>query len=178
LTKPKQTRTSNVFDYTKAEITAGAFLMFGLAALGYLSISIGGLHILQQDSYRISARFSNVGDLKVKAPVKIAGVTIGRVESIRLADYYGETQLTVARPVTLPKDTIASVATAGLLGESYVALSPGGADVNLRDGDRITHTEPAFNIADVIGRTAFGAAGSSAPADDAAPSGHAGKETP
>jgi phospholipid/cholesterol/gamma-HCH transport system substrate-binding protein len=124
--------------------------------LGYLSISIGGLRILPRDEYRVSARFSNVGDLKARAPVKVAGVTIGRVQSIRLADYYGEVDLVVPRQVTLPKDTIASIATAGLLGDAYVSLSPGGAETNLRDGDRITHTEPALNMADIIGRTAFG----------------------
>ncbi|HXI56559.1 MAG TPA: outer membrane lipid asymmetry maintenance protein MlaD [Polyangia bacterium] len=154
-----------MFDYTKAEILTGAFLMLGLAVLGYLSVSIGGLRLLPQDAYRVSARFSNVGDLKVRAPVKIAGVTVGRVESIELADYYGQTQLSVGRGVALPRDTIASVATAGLLGEAYVALSPGGAEANLRDGDRITHTEPAFNMADIIGRTAFGAAGAPSASD-------------
>lgn len=144
------------FDYTRAEIVTGAFVLLGLVGLGYLSISIGGLRILPRDEYRVSARFSNVGDLKARAPVKVAGVTIGRIQSIRLADYYAEVQLTLPRNVMLPKDTIASIATAGLLGDAYVSLSPGGAEANLRDGDRITHTEPALNMADIIGRTAFG----------------------
>lgn len=147
-----------MFDYTKTEIIAGAFVLLGLVGLAYLSVSIGGLRVLPRDDYRVSARFSNVGDLKLRAPVKIAGVTIGRVESIRLADYYGEAELAIARTVVLPKDTIASITTAGLLGDAYVALSPGGSDVTLRGGDRITHTEPALNMADIIGRTAFGTA--------------------
>ena len=159
---------TRVFDYTKAEMVAGTFVLLGLAGLGYLSISIGGVRILPRDEYRVSARFSNVGDLKARAPVKVAGVTVGRVESIRLADYYGETELVIARGVLLPKDTIASIATAGLLGDAYVSLSPGGAEANLRDGDKITHTEPALNMADIIGRTAFGgAAPSGAPAEPA-----------
>src|SRR5690348_9275910 len=122
--------------------------MLGLAVLGYLSISIGGLRLGPRDDYLVQARFSNVGDLKPRAPVKVAGVTIGRVESIRLADYYGEAELAIARKVALPKDTIASIATAGLLGDAYVSLSPGGDDANMKDGDRITHTEPALNVAD------------------------------
>ena len=111
----------------------------------------------------MSARFSNVGDLKLRAPVKVAGVTVGQVKSIRLADYYGEVELAIARKVGLPKDTIASIATAGLLGDAYVSLSPGGADANLGDGDRITRTEPALNMADIIGRYAFGGQQTPAP---------------
>jgi phospholipid/cholesterol/gamma-HCH transport system substrate-binding protein len=145
-------------DYTRMEIVTGIFVVLGLGALGYLSISIGGIRVGPRDAYRVTARFSNVGDLKARAPVKVAGVNVGRVETIRLADYYGEVQLSIARDIVLPKDTIASIATSGLLGESYVALSPGGAEGNLSDGGRITHTEPAINISDLIGRTAFGTA--------------------
>jgi phospholipid/cholesterol/gamma-HCH transport system substrate-binding protein len=152
-----------MFDYTKMEIVTGVFVVLGLAALGYLSISIGGLRVLPRDAYRVTARFSNVGDLKARAPVKIAGVTIGRVESIRLADYYGETQLSIRRDVKLPKDTIASITTAGLLGEAYVALSPGSDDQDVAEGGRLGHTEPAINVSDLIGRTAFGTSGTSPP---------------
>jgi phospholipid/cholesterol/gamma-HCH transport system substrate-binding protein len=151
------TRDAHIlFDYTKAELAAGAFLIAGIAVLGYLSISIGGLRVGSGDAYDVRARFSNVGDLKPRAPVKIAGVTVGRVEAIRLADYLAEVQLRLDGGIALPKDTIASVATAGLLGDAYVALSPGGAEVNLAAGDLITHTEPALNVADIIGRAAFG----------------------
>jgi phospholipid/cholesterol/gamma-HCH transport system substrate-binding protein len=146
-----------LFDYTKAELAAGAFLIAGIAVLGYLSISIGGLRVGAGDTYDVRARFSNVGDLKPRAPVKIAGVTVGRVEAIRLADYSAEVELRLDRGIALPKDTIASVATAGLLGDAYVSLSPGGADANLAPGELITHTEPALNVADIIGRAAFGA---------------------
>lgn len=169
-----------MFDYTKTEIVVGAFVLLGLAALGYLSISIGGLRTSPRDAYHVSARFSNIGDLKIGAPVKIAGVTIGRVDVIRLADYYGEARFAIVRDVALPKDTIASVATAGLLGDAYVALTPGGAELNLKDGDRIAHTEAALNMADIIGRTAFGgstpAAAPPAPAGDAP--GATGRLTP
>jgi len=152
-----------LFDYKKAEIAAGAFLLLGLAALAYLSLSIGGLRLRPRDSYRLRARFSNVGDLKLRAPVKLAGVTIGSVEAIRLVDYYAEVELAVDRTVQLPTDTIASVATAGLLGEAHVSLSPGGADRNLAAGERITRTEPALNVADLLGRYAFGNASGSPP---------------
>jgi phospholipid/cholesterol/gamma-HCH transport system substrate-binding protein len=147
-----------LFDYTRAEIVAGTFVVLGLVVLGYLSISIGGLRILPRDAYHVKARFSNIGGLKGNAPVKIAGVTVGRVDAIRLADYVGEVELGINKGVRLPKDTIASISTAGLLGDAYVALSPGGADADLKEGDRIAQTEPALNIADIVGRTAFGTA--------------------
>jgi phospholipid/cholesterol/gamma-HCH transport system substrate-binding protein len=152
-----------LFDYTKTEIVAGAFVVIGLALVGYLSISIGGLRILPQPHYVISARFANVGDLKVRAPVKVAGVTVGQVQAIRLADYFGEVELGIARGVALPRDSIASITTAGLLGDAFVSLSPGGDEQNLRQGERLTRTEPALNVADIIGRYAFGSASGSAP---------------
>jgi phospholipid/cholesterol/gamma-HCH transport system substrate-binding protein len=145
-----------VFDYSKSEVAAGVFVLFGLAALGYLSFSVAGLELRPRKAYGVRARFSNVGDLKPRAAVKIAGVTVGRVDGIRLADYMGEVDLAIDRRIVLPQDTIASVTTAGLLGDAYVALSPGSADANLGPGDVITRTEPALNVADIIGRTAFG----------------------
>ena len=159
--------------YTRVEIIAGLFLVAGFASLAYLSISLGGLHMLPANTRRFTARFSNVGDLKVRAPVKIAGVTIGQVRSIRLADYYGEVEIAVDRKVAMPTDTIASIATAGLLGESFLSLSPGADERNLPDGGRITHTEPALNVADLLARYAFGGAGTGAggagaPGDDKA----------
>ena len=145
-----------LFDYTRAEIVAGAFVLTGLAALGYMSTSIGGLRGRPREAYHVHARFSNIGDLKMRAPVKVAGVTIGRVESIHLADYLGDVQLALNRTVRMPKDTIASIATAGLLGEAYVSLSPGGDDADLKEGDQIKQTEPALNMADLVGHAAFG----------------------
>lgn len=165
-----------MFDYTKVEVVTGAFVLLGLAVLGYLSISIGGLRIWPEPHYRVGARFANVGDLKVRAPIKIAGVTVGQVESIRLAEYFGEVDLSILRGVVLPKDTIASITTSGLLGDSYVSLSPGGAEQDLRDGDHLTHTEPALNIADIIGRYAFGSA--APPADGQTPAPAAKRDLP
>jgi phospholipid/cholesterol/gamma-HCH transport system substrate-binding protein len=160
-----------VSDHTRSEVIAGGFLLAGLASVAYLSISIGGMRVLPQDHYRITARFSNVGDLKLNAPVKIAGVTVGQVKSIHLADYYGEVEMGVDRKVALPTDTIASIATAGLLGEAYLSLSPGAAEQDLPDGGRITQTEPALNVADLLARYAFGggASGGASGSDSAEP---------
>ncbi len=164
-----------MLDYTKTEIIAGMFLILGLIALAYLSVSIGGLKIVPAHTYGVSARFSNIGDLKQRAPVKMAGVTVGEVRSIHLADYYASVTMTVDRTLALPEDTIASISTAGLLGESYVSLSPGASDRNLPPGGRIVHTEPAVNVVDLISRFAFGGAGA---ASTGGSSGHAAPAPP
>ena len=163
-------------DYTRSEIAAGVFLVFGLAVLAYLSISVGGITIVSPQSYRVRARFSNLGDLKQRAPVKLAGVTVGKVGSVQLVNYRGEAELVIDRKVVLPKDTIASIATAGLLGEAFVTLSPGGSEANLADGDSISHTEPAVNVVDLIGKYAFGNAGQDK--GDKADAGAKAKEEP
>jgi phospholipid/cholesterol/gamma-HCH transport system substrate-binding protein len=155
-----------VFDYTRAEIVAGVFVLIGLAMLGYLSTAIGGLRLRPRDAYHVRARFSNIGDLKARAPVKVAGVTVGRVDSIRLAELVAEVRLGISRTVRLPQDTIASISTAGLLGDAFVSLSPGGSDVNLKDGDSIGQTEPALNMSDLVGKAAFGTTQAPSPNDD------------
>jgi phospholipid/cholesterol/gamma-HCH transport system substrate-binding protein len=149
-----------MLDYTRTEIVAGIFVVGGLLALAYLSISIGGLKIMPAHTYEVSARFSNIGDLKVRAPIKLAGVNVGQVRKVRLANYYAEVEMAIDQALVLPEDTIASISTAGLLGESYVSLSPGAADRNLPPAGRITHTEPAVNVVDLISKYAFGGVGS------------------
>lgn len=141
---------------TKTEIVVGAFMMLGVAALGYLSISIGGLQLVTPDRYQLKARFASVGDLKQGAPIRLAGVKVGQVTDVRLKDYLAEAELAVARSVTLPKDTIASIRSEGLLGDTYVSLSPGGSLENLRDGALVSRTEPAIDLSDLLARYAFG----------------------
>ncbi len=170
-----------MLDYTRTEIVAGIFVVGGLLALAYLSVSIGGFKIMPAHTYDISARFSNIGDLKVRAPIKVAGVTVGQVRAIRLANYYAEVEMAVDQTLVLPEDTIASISTAGLLGESYVSLSPGAADRNLPPAGRITHTEPAVNVVDLISKYAFGGAGSggtSGSSDHPSPGGGAAPAAP
>lgn len=154
---------------TKTEIVVGAFVMLGIAALGYLSISIGGLQLVAPDRYVLKARFASVGDLKEGAPIRLAGVKVGQVTSIRLDNYAAEAELSVGRALVLPKDTVASIRTEGLLGNTYVSLTPGGSLENLRDGAKVSHTEPAIDLSDLLARYAFGQR--SAPAESSPSSG-------
>ena len=134
----------------------GLFLVAGLAALAWLSVSLGDVSFLPRPRYRIEARFATVGDLKAGAPVKMAGVRIGEVQAIALRDWAAEVTLAIDEGIELPKDTAATIRTAGLLGEAYVSLTPGGAEENLADGGRITQTEPPLDLFDLIGKYAFG----------------------
>lgn len=142
--------------HTKTEVMVGAFVMLGVAALSYLSISIGSLELLPQDRYTVRARFSSAAGLKQGAPVRIAGVKVGMVTALGLKDYQATADLSIRRWVELPKDTIASIRTEGLLGNAFVSLSPGGSLQTLHPGDLIAQTEPAIDLADLLARYAFG----------------------
>jgi len=142
--------------------------MLGIAALGYLSISIGGLQLVAPDRYVLKARFESVGDLKQGAPIRLAGVKVGQVTSVTLKGYSAEAELSIGRALVLPKDSVASIRTEGLLGNTYVSLSPGGSLEDLRDGGLVSRTEPAIDLSDLLARYAFGQHSSPT---DSAPSG-------
>jgi phospholipid/cholesterol/gamma-HCH transport system substrate-binding protein len=141
--------------YTKIEISVGAFVIVGVLALGYLSFTLGGLDFKHR-SFTLHARFSSVGELKLGDTVKLAGVSIGEVKGIKLVDFSADTELSLDDGVKLPDDTIASIQSAGLLGDAYVSLSPGASDHNLATGERILRTEPAISITELIAKYAFG----------------------
>lgn len=141
--------------YTKAEISVGAFVILGVLALAYLSFTLGGLE-LKHRSFDLHARFSSVGELKLGDPVKLAGVTIGEVKRIELVDFSADVEFALNDGLELPDDTIASIQSAGLLGDAYVSLSPGASDKNLSSGARILRTEPAVSITELIAKYAFG----------------------
>lgn len=144
--------------YSRVEIGVGIFVLLGMAALAYLSISLGEVRWFQSPQLRIDARFSSVGDLKEGAAVKMAGVRVGQVDSITLQNYAAEVVLSVQPDLALPKDTIASIRTSGLLGESHISLSPGADEANLAAGDRIMQTEPPIDLIELVSKYAFGSA--------------------
>ena len=142
--------------YTKIEISVGSFVIIGGLALAYLSFSLGGVSLQTKRHQLITARFSSVGELKLGDPVKVAGVSVGEVKRIALVDYSAEAELLLDDDIKLPDDTIASIQSAGLLGDAYGSLSPGGSDRSLKQGARILQTEPAISITELISKYAFG----------------------
>lgn len=143
------------------EMWVGAFVAAGLFALGVLSFRVGNLTSADVvNGYHVEARFEDVGSLKVRAPVTVAGVRVGRVLSIRFDPdtYQALVVMNIdGRYKNLPTDTGASILTSGLLGEQYIELEPGGAEEYLKDGSRIKVTQSAMILEKLVGRllTAF-----------------------
>ncbi len=141
------------------EILVGAFMAAGFVALFFLAMQVSNLSTqVAGQGYRLSARFENIGSLKVRAPVTMAGVRIGRVEAIDFDKARYEAVVTLRidpRYDTIPEDTFASIFTAGLLGEQYVGLSPGGSDVYLTNGGSLEHTQSALVLEQMIGQFLF-----------------------
>lgn len=139
------------------EISVGAFMLAGILALGFLAVQVSGLSIQDSnhDTYKLYARFSNAAGLAERAKVTVAGVVIGRVTSIKLdpRDNRARVEMTIQKDVNyLTLDSIASIQTAGILGEKYVAISVGGDPDVLADGGEIVDTQSALVLEDLIGK--------------------------
>ncbi len=143
----------------KVEFASGIFLVLGIAALIWLAMRATDYgQEIGKNTYRISARFTNVADLREKSPVKIAGVTVGVVESIVLDPVMFEAVVNMdiaARFNEIPSDTGASVLTSGVLGDRYIGLEPGGAPDVLVEGDELFITQSALILEQVIGKYLF-----------------------
>ena len=140
------------------ELTAGIFLLLAIAALIFLAMQATDRGVTTGGSYEITASFSNVGGLKPRAKVSMGGVTIGMVENIQLDPDTFDAQVVMRisdRYDNLPEDTSASILTAGILGDQYVGLEPGGSPEALREGDRIMLTNSAVVLEQLIGRYMF-----------------------
>jgi phospholipid/cholesterol/gamma-HCH transport system substrate-binding protein len=137
----------------------GLFVAAGIAGLFFLALQVSNLStFVEEDSYTVTASFENSGGLKVKSPVSAAGVKIGQVKAISFdpKTYQSVVEMAIyAQYKTLPSDTTASVFTAGLLGEQYVNLDPGGSDEYLEDGGKIEITQSAIILEKAIGQFLF-----------------------
>lgn len=150
------------------EILVGLFVALGLVALLFLSLKAANLGSFSGsgDTYKLTARFDNIGGLKARAPVRSAGVTVGRVTSITLdpATYQGLVALDVNKGIVFPKDSSAKILTAGLLGDQYIGIEAGGDADNLQPGERITRTQSAVVLENLIGQFLFNKAADGATA--------------
>jgi phospholipid/cholesterol/gamma-HCH transport system substrate-binding protein len=152
------------------ETLVGLFVLLGLAALVFVALKAANLTSFSGgDTYTLTARFDNIGGLKARAPVRTAGVVIGRITAIT-ADpktYQGVVTLSVDKAYQFPKDTSAQILTAGLLGDQYVGLVAGGDLANLAAGDTIKQTQSAVVLENLIGQFLFNKAADSGAADGA-----------
>ncbi|HXD98785.1 MAG TPA: outer membrane lipid asymmetry maintenance protein MlaD [Candidatus Acidoferrum sp.] len=140
----------------RVNVAVGLFLVLGILALGYLSIKLGRVSFLGNTGYPITVEFPSVGGLKAGSSVEIAGVEIGRVESIGLADYQARVVLRLKRDVQLQEDSIASIKTKGLIGEKYVRISPGGSDKIIPPNGRIREVEAPVDFEELLSKYIFG----------------------
>jgi phospholipid/cholesterol/gamma-HCH transport system substrate-binding protein len=143
------------------ETLVGLFVLVGFLAVVFLALKAANLaSFTTGDTYTVTARFDNIGGLKVRAPVKSAGVTVGRVATISLdtKTYQGLVSLELERRFVFPKDTSAKILTAGLLGDQYIGLEPGGDDKNLAQGDVIRMTQSAVVLENLIGQFLYNSA--------------------
>jgi phospholipid/cholesterol/gamma-HCH transport system substrate-binding protein len=145
-------------NYT-VELASGIFLLLGIGALLWLATQATDYgQDIGKETYRISARFANIGDLKIRSPVKIGGVTAGLVESIELDPVTFEAIVRMkitSRFSEIPSDTGASVLTSGVLGDKYIGLEPGGAPDYLSEGDEILITQSAMVLEQLISKYLF-----------------------
>jgi phospholipid/cholesterol/gamma-HCH transport system substrate-binding protein len=138
------------------EVIVGLFVIVGLLAVGYLSVKLGQVSIVGGNTYLLTALFPTISGLRRGAAVEIAGVSVGRVEQIKLEDYEALVTLRVSDEVKLQEDAIASIRTRGLIGDQYVRISPGGSDRLIPPGGRIRDVEPPLEVEDMIRRLVQG----------------------
>ncbi len=143
---------------TVIETAVGVFVLIGLICVGYLTIKLGKMELIGDNYYYLQARFQNATGVKKGAQVEIAGVQVGQVDTITLDPkrQVALLRLKIQKSVQLSDDVIASVKTAGLIGDRYIKLSPGGSDSMLKNGDTITETESALDIEELVSKYVFG----------------------
>ncbi|HET8722240.1 MAG TPA: outer membrane lipid asymmetry maintenance protein MlaD [Nitrospira sp.] len=140
----------------RLEFTVGVFVLVGIVCLGYLSIKLGKLELIGGDVYEVVAQFNTASGLKPGSSVEIAGVEVGRVRAITLNDDRAAVTLAVDKNVKLYTDTIASIKTRGIIGEKFLALSPGGGGDPLKPGDTIRDTESGLDLEELVSQYVHG----------------------
>lgn len=139
------------------ETWVGLFVIIGFACFSFIAIKLGDVEITGANRYNLSARFTSVSGLKIGAPVELAGVRVGTVSAIEVdkSDFEATVAFTVEKGIELPADTIASIRTAGIIGDKFIKLTPGGLDDKLKEGSQITETESAIILEELISKYIF-----------------------
>ncbi|NJC88768.1 MAG: outer membrane lipid asymmetry maintenance protein MlaD [Desulfuromonas sp.] len=139
------------------EILVGLFMIAGFLCFAWLSVKLGDVNLFGPPTYSVTANFGSVSGLKPGAIVEIAGVRVGKVADIRFdpEKYEAKVELEVERGVKLQEDSIASIRTAGIIGDRYVDISPGGSEKLIGPGGRIVETESAINLEELVSKYIF-----------------------
>ena len=140
------------------DLWVGLFVLMGCAALLFLALKVGNLSAASfAENYTIEARFANIGGLKVRAPVKVAGVVVGRVSDIHYDNerFEAVVSMSINTQYAFPRDTIGAILTSGLLGEQFIGLEPGGDERTLKAGDSLKITQSAVVLEKLISQFLF-----------------------
>lgn len=139
------------------EMIVGLFLLAGFACFSYLAIKMGDLKLFNRETYAVTARFTSISGLKQGSNVELAGVHVGKVSRIELdpGEYEAIVRMDIDKSVELQDDTIASIRTAGIIGDKFVKLTPGGSDIILEQGDEIVETEAAISLEELVSKYIF-----------------------
>jgi phospholipid/cholesterol/gamma-HCH transport system substrate-binding protein len=163
------------------DLWVGLFVVAGMAGLLFLALKVGNLTTFSSSqTYLVNAKFANIGGLKVRGPVKSAGVVVGRVADIRFdtESYEAIVSMNIDTAYPFPRDTTAKILTSGILGEQYVGLEAGGDGVMLKNGDRLRLTQSAVVLENLISQFLFNKAAEGKGDDKAAPAQGGAKEAP
>jgi phospholipid/cholesterol/gamma-HCH transport system substrate-binding protein len=140
------------------ETAVGIFLVFGLLCIAYMTVKLGHVTLLGDSTYPLIARFTSVTGLRIGNTVRIMGIEVGRVERLTMdqKEQKAVVEIRIQEGVKIYDDAIASIKTEGLIGDQYLSIDPGGAGAPLAPGGTIIDTQPAVDVADLIGKYAFG----------------------
>jgi phospholipid/cholesterol/gamma-HCH transport system substrate-binding protein len=140
------------------ETAVGVFVVIGFLCVGYMTVKLGNVSLLGGDTYVLQARFATVSGLKIGSPVEIYGIQVGRVDKLEIdpQKQLAWVELEIRNGIKVYDDGSASIKTAGLIGDKFIKVDPGGSGNLLKPGGTITETSSALDIEDLIGRYAFG----------------------
>jgi phospholipid/cholesterol/gamma-HCH transport system substrate-binding protein len=138
------------------DLAVGVFVLLGIVALGWLSLRLGKIDLFPGEFYTITADFPTTGGLKNGSTVEIAGVEVGRVTSIKLANYQAHVVMAIRQDIKLTDDSIASIKTRGLIGEKFLHISPGGSDRIIKPNGKLKEVEPPIDLEELLSKYVFG----------------------
>ncbi|QDE32788.1 MULTISPECIES: outer membrane lipid asymmetry maintenance protein MlaD [Shewanella] len=135
----------------------GLFVLFGIGALVFMSVTIGGASVTNSGKYTLVAKFENSSGLKEGAFVEMSGVRVGLIQSINYDPkaYESVVKVSLDNTITVPDDSVASIRTSGIIGDRFLKISSGGSDINMEDGDEFIDTESSISIEELISKYMF-----------------------
>jgi phospholipid/cholesterol/gamma-HCH transport system substrate-binding protein len=139
------------------EIIVGMFLLAGFISFSWLAVKMGDINPFKKETYPITARFTSISGLKEGSIIELAGVLVGKVSRIELdtGDYEAVVHMDIDKRVELQDDSIASIRTAGIIGDKFIKLTPGGSEIILEAGDVIDETEPSISLEELVSKYIF-----------------------